>query len=130
LLFHLSSTYQQSKEASDGCGLLLVRCPSRDNVCGSALYPRKTTACWLLVVFPSALCVGLFLDLAHGAQRLGQASYSSDLRTLPYVLGFLVVALIAALRPRWAWLFWIGWVFSALICAVVVFLTYFWKVFS
>jgi len=91
---------------------------------------RKTTACWLLVVFPSALCVGLFLDLAHGAQRLGQASYSSDLRTLPYVLGFLVVALIAALRPRWAWLFWIGWVFSALICAVVVFLTYFWKVFS
>lgn len=91
---------------------------------------RKNLACWLLVIFPGALCLGVFLDLAHGAQALGEASYSSDLRTLPYLLGFLVITLIAAFRPRWGWLFWIAWVFSSLVCAVVVFLTYFWKVFS
>lgn len=91
---------------------------------------HRTLACWLLVVFPSALSIGLFLDLAHGAAKLGQASYRSDLRTLPYVLGFLAVTLLAAFRPRWGWLFWVAWVFSAFVSAVVVFLTYFWKVFS
>jgi len=78
----------------------------------------------------AALSLGLFLDLAHGATKLGRASYSSDLRTLPYLLGFLVITLLAAFRPKWGWLFWIAWLFSAFVCAVVVFLTYFWKVFS
>jgi len=91
---------------------------------------RRVLACWLLAMFPAALCVGLIFDLSHSAARLGQASYRSDLRTLPYLLGFLIITLLAALRPRWGWLFWIAWLFSALICAVVVFLTYFWKVFS
>ena len=91
---------------------------------------RRTPACWLLVIFPAALCVGLFLDLSHGVAKLGQASYGSDLRTLPYLLGFLAITLLAALRPRWGWLFWIAWAFSAFVSSVVVFLTYFWKVFS
>ena len=91
---------------------------------------RRTLACWLLVLFPAALSLGLFLDLAHGAAKLGEASYRSDLRTLPYLLGFLILTLLAAIRPKWGWLFWIAWVFSALICALVVALTYFWKVFS
>ena len=95
-----------------------------------SLAHRRKLASWLLVVFPAALCIGLFLDLAHGAAKLGQASYSSDLRTLPYLLGFLVITIAAALRPRWSWIFWIAWLFGALVCAVVVFLTYFWKVFS
>ena len=91
---------------------------------------RRKLACWLLVIFPAALCIGLFLDLAHGAAKLGEASYRSDLRTLPYLLGFLLVTLAAALRPKWGWLFWLAWLFSAFVSAVVVFLTYFWKVFS
>ena len=91
---------------------------------------RRDLACWLLVVFPASLSIGLALDLAHGAAKLGQASYHSDLRTLPYLLGFLLITVIAALRPRWGWLFWIAWVFSAFVSAVVVMLTYFWKVFS
>ena len=91
---------------------------------------RNILACWLLVIFPAALSLGLFVDLAHGVVKLGQASYNSDLRTLPYVLGYLVITLLAAFRPKWGWLFWIAWLFSAFICAVVVFLTYFWKVFS
>lgn len=91
---------------------------------------RRELACWLLVVFPAALCVGLGLDLAHGAAKLGEASYRSDLRTLPYLLGFTALTLLAALRPKWGWLFWIAWAFSGLVGAVVVLLTYFWKVFS
>lgn len=91
---------------------------------------RRKLACWLLVAFPVALCLGLFVDLAHGATRLRQASYNSDLRTLPYLLGFLFITVLAALRPKWGWVFWIAWLFSALVCALVVFLTYFWKVFS
>lgn len=91
---------------------------------------RKTLACWLLFIFPAALSIGILGDLAHGVAKLGQASYNSDLRTLPYLLGFLGITLLAALRPRWGWLFWIAWVFSAFICGIVVFLTYFWKVFS
>ena len=91
---------------------------------------KKNLACWLLVLFPAALSLGLFLDLAHGATKLGRASYSSDLRTLPHLLGFLVITLLAAFRPKWGWLFWIAWLFSAFVSAVVVFLTYFWKVFS
>ena len=91
---------------------------------------RRKLACWLLAIFPAALCVGIVFDLAHGVQKLGQASYSSDLRTFPYVLGFLLISVIAALRPKWAWLFWIAWVFSTLVCAAAIYLTYFWKVFS
>ena len=90
---------------------------------------RKVGA-WLLVLFPAALCAGLLKDLAKGAQKLGEASYQSDLKTLLPLVGFLAIALFAALRPRWGWLYWIAWSLSALVCGVVVFLTYFWNVFS
>ena len=102
-------------------------------VLGSAIlhFTRlRTLACWLLALLPACLCVGLLIDLAKGAQKLGQASYQSDLKTLLPIIGFLAVAVFAAAKPRWGWLFWITWVLGALICAVVVFLTYFWKVFS
>lgn len=92
--------------------------------------PLRKLGCWLLVIFPASLCLGLVIDLAKGAQKLGEASYQSDLKTLLPLVGFLAVALFAALRPRWGWLFWIAWVLSALVCAVIVFLTYFWKIFS
>ena len=90
----------------------------------------RKAACWLLVLLPAALCIGLATDLAKGAQKLGQASYQSDLKTLLPLVGFLAITVFAALRPKWGWVFWIAWLFSAVICAVVVFLTYFWKVFS
>ena len=84
----------------------------------------------LLVVFPAALCFGLFLDLAHGTAKSGQAAYNTDLRTLPYLLVFLAIAVLAAVRPNWRWLFWIAWLVSALFCSIAVYLTFFWKVFS
>ena len=90
----------------------------------------RVVGTWLLVLFPAALCIGLLVDLAHGERNLGEASYKSDLRTLPFLLGFLAVAVLAALRPGWRWLFWIEWILGALFCSIAVYLTFFWHVFS
>jgi hypothetical protein len=84
----------------------------------------------LLVLFPAALCCSLLFDLAHGVRGLGQAAYNTDLRTLPFLLGFLALAVLASLRTGWRWLFWITWLVSALFCSIAVYLTFFWKVFS
>lgn len=87
-------------------------------------------ACWLLALLPASLCVGLLLDIAKGAQKLGEASYRSDLKTILPLTGFLALAVFGAIRPRWGWVFWIVWVLSVVVCGVIVFLTFFWKVFS
>jgi hypothetical protein len=84
----------------------------------------------LLVLFPAALCVALLADLVHGVSKLGQAAYNTDLRTLPFLLGFLALAVLAALRSNWRWLFWLTWIVSALFCSIAVYLTFFWHVFS
>ena len=91
---------------------------------------RRALGCWLLVLFPSALCTGLLFDLAQGSTRLGRAAFNTDLRTLLYLVGFLALTLLAALRPNWRWLFWIAWMVGAALCTIAVFLTYFWRVFS
>ena len=90
----------------------------------------RVVGTWLLVLFPGAMCMSLLLDLAHGVTHLGQAAYNTDLRTLPFLLGFLALAILAALRPQWRWLFWIEWVIGALCCSIAVYLTFFWHVFS
>ena len=92
--------------------------------------PGRRLGCWLLALFPLAIDIGILVDMVHGAQKLGQAGYSSDERILPVFLVLLAVTILAALRPRWGWLFWIAWFFNALFCALAVFLTFFWKVFS
>ncbi len=85
---------------------------------------RRQLACWLLVIFPVELCVALGVDLSHDSLKPGQPGYHSDLGTLPFLLGFLVATLIAALRPKWAWLFWLLWGVSALISALLIFFTF------
>jgi hypothetical protein len=90
----------------------------------------RTIGTWLLVLFPSVLCVAVLLDLAHGVSKLGQAAYNTDLRTLPFTLAFLALAVLAALRSNWRWLFWLTWIVSALFCSIAVYLTFFWHVFS
>lgn len=92
--------------------------------------PFRKVGCWLMVLFPLSLDVGILLDLAHGVQKLGQAGYNSDERILPVFLGLLILTVISAMRPRWWWLFWICWLLNAICCAIAVFLTFFWKVFS
>jgi peptidoglycan/LPS O-acetylase OafA/YrhL len=90
----------------------------------------RVIATRLLILFPAALCSSLLVDLVKGPSKLGQAAYNSDLRTLPFLLGFLALAVLAALRPSWRWLFWLTWFISAVLCAIAVYLTFFWKVFS
>jgi len=92
--------------------------------------PWRRLGCWLLALFPLALVVGILLDMAHGVQNAGQSGYSSDQRILPFFLALLAVTILGALKPKWGWLFWIAWFFNALFCALAVFLTFFWKVFS
>lgn len=90
----------------------------------------RKLGCWLMVVFPAALCAALLKDLTKGARKMGEASYHSDLMVLLPLFALLVITVLAALRPRWGWVFWIAWILNALVCALIVFLTYFWKIFS
>jgi hypothetical protein len=100
-------------------------------VCAVLQFTRKRAlGCRLLVLFPTAIAVALLVDMSHGVQNLGEASYESDLKGLLPSLGFLVVTVLAALRPNWRWLFWIAWLLCALLCSIAVYLQYFWKVFS
>ena len=89
---------------------------------------KRSLACWLLVLFPVSLCIGLLLDMAHGAQKVSQVSYGTDMRVLPLLLVFLAIAIFTALRPKWRWLFWITWLISAPVCVVMALLTFFLKV--
>ncbi len=92
--------------------------------------PLRKLGCWLMALFPAALCAALFKELVKGSAKIGEATYHSDLIVLLPLLAFLAITILAAVRPRWGWVFWIGWVLNAMVCALIVFLTYFWKVFS
>lgn len=91
---------------------------------------KPRLAGWLLVVIPACLCVAALAELAHGARVLGEASYESDLKQLGYCLILLFVTVLAAFQPRQRWLFWVAWLLNAAIGAVLVYLAFFWKVFS
>lgn len=100
-------------------------------LCAVLFFTRwRNIGCWLLALFPLSLDIGILLDMSHGVRNLGQAGYNSDVRILPFFLALLIVTVLAAVHPKWSWLFWIAWVFNALCCAIAVFLTFFWKVFS
>jgi hypothetical protein len=104
--------------------ILLLACA------GLFFTPFRRVGGWLMVLFPLSLDTGILLDMAHGVQKLGQSGYKSDERILPVFLILLMITIVAAIRPRWWWLFWISWLLNALFCAIAVFLTFFWKVFS
>ncbi|HLY41644.1 MAG TPA: hypothetical protein VKR52_10535 [Terracidiphilus sp.] len=91
---------------------------------------NRTVACWLLVLFPALFCALLLKDLAGGMARLGQAAFESDQKQLLYSFFLLALSLTSALRSNWAWLFWIAWIFNAAVCGILVYLEFFWKVFS
>lgn len=90
----------------------------------------RRAAAWLLVVFPATLCAGILWDLSKGAANLGQGAFEGDQKQLVYCLFFLAVSLTAALCPKWPWLFWIAWLLDASVCGILVYMAYFWKVFS
>ena len=94
------------------------------------LKARRRIACWLLAVFPALACLAYVRDLILGPQGLGMAASESDRKQFFAALVLFVVSVFAALRPQWRWLFWIEWILNAIACGVLVYLVFFWKVFS
>ena len=91
---------------------------------------QKRLGGWLLVVLPASFCIAGIADVAHGARYLGEGAYESDLKELAYVLVLLLVTVLAAFDSWARWLFWVAWVLNAAVCGVLVYLAFFWKVFS
>lgn len=91
---------------------------------------RRRTACWLLAVFPGFACIAYLRDLVQGAERIGLATYQSDRKQFAAAFVLLAISVVAALRPQWRWLFWLEWIFNAVACGILVYLVFFWKVFS
>lgn len=91
---------------------------------------KRALSCWLLVPFPVIACFRAIAKLSHGSRELGESTFEGDLTLLVYLAAPLLLSLLAALRPNWQWMFWIAWVLNALVCAFVVFIAFFWKVFS
>jgi hypothetical protein len=94
------------------------------------LAARRRFACWLLAIFPAFACVAYLRDLSQGPQHTGLATYQSDQKQLGAALLLFAISFVAAVRPQWRWLFWIEWIFNAIACGVLVYLAFFWKVFS
>ena len=61
---------------------------------------RRVFACWLLVIFPAALCGACLIDLARGPVQLGEAAFKSDQKQLLYCLALLALGILAALHRK------------------------------
>ncbi len=85
---------------------------------------------WLLVPFPVFNLVAILVELSSGAAKLGAGAFESDERQLSYCIAVFVVTLLAALRPKLPWLFWIAWSLNAFFGAILFYAAFFWKVFS
>ena len=96
---------------------------------GLALSSRPRAACWVMVVFPGFLCLAYARDLALGPARLGQAAYASDQKQLLVALAMVGVSVFAVFRTRWRWLFWLEWCLNAIVCGMLIYLVFFFKVF-
>ena len=94
------------------------------------LMRRLRISCWLLALLPGCLCLAALADLSRGVRNLGQASFDSDVKTLVFSLSLLAVGILAGILSRWRWLFWIVWISNAFVCGILIYLTFFWHVFS
>jgi hypothetical protein len=91
---------------------------------------QRALGCWLLVLFPALISAVDLADLAHGTAKLGTSAAQGDEKLLAILIAFLAVSVVAALKPGWKWLFWAVWALNALVCGAMVYLAFFWKVFS
>jgi hypothetical protein len=97
---------------------------------GFRLAGKARLSCWLLVVFPAFLCLAYVRDLILGPVRLGASAYQSDQMQLLVALGMVAVSVFAAFRPQWRWLFWLEWFLNGIVCGMLIYLVFFWKIFS
>jgi hypothetical protein len=97
---------------------------------GLRVAKKARVACWLMVVFPSFLCLAYLRDLAQGPSVLGAAAYVSDQKQLAVALVMLAISIFAAWRAQWRWLFWIEWFLNGIVCGMLIYLVFFWKLFT
>jgi hypothetical protein len=90
----------------------------------------RVVAGWPLTFLPASMCVSSVLALSQGKAALGRAGFETDLRVLLYCLAALGLSVFSAIQWKLRWLFWTIWVCSGLFCALIVYLVFFWKVFS
>lgn len=91
---------------------------------------KLALGCWLLVPFPVFNLVAILVELSRGSAKLGMGAFETDSRQLWYCIAVFVITLLAALRPKWPWLFWIAWSLNAFFGAILFYATFFWKVFN
>lgn len=91
---------------------------------------RPASAGWLLTALPAAASLASLEDLARGAAAVGESTFQSAEKQLGFFLLLLFVTVLAAFRAQIRWLFWAAWLMNAVVCAVVVYLALFWKVFA
>ncbi|HEY6488923.1 MAG: hypothetical protein WCC26_10540 [Terracidiphilus sp.] len=91
---------------------------------------KHRVSCWLLVVFPGFLCLAYLRDLVQGPQRIGLSAYASDQKQVLVATGMLAVSVFAVFRSQWRWFFWIEWILNGIVCGMLVYLVFFWKVFQ
>jgi hypothetical protein len=91
---------------------------------------RPTPASWLLTALPAAASLASFEDLARGAAAVGEGTFESAEKQLVLFLLLLFVTVLAAFRTQTRWLFWAAWLMNAVVCALVVYMALFWKVFA
>jgi predicted DNA repair protein MutK len=91
---------------------------------------RRVIGAWLLAFLPVLLCGVGVVDISRGAVQLGEGAFESDVKQLAFSVVLLVLSLIAALCPKWPWLFWLVWAVNGAVCGILVYLVFFWKVFS
>lgn len=90
----------------------------------------RVPGCWLLVLSAASLCIGIIRDLCLGVRQIGQAAIDDDHNHLMFCLVLLVLSLLATLRTNWLWFFWIVLTLNTMVCAVLLYIVFFWKVFS
>src|SRR5208337_1527220 len=91
---------------------------------------KRVLGCLLLTPFSAFNLTAILLDTSRGAAKLGLGASESDKRQLLYCIALFAVTLLAALRPKWPWLFWIAWLLNCFVCAILFYMTFLWKVFS
>ncbi len=97
---------------------------------GLQLAGKRSVGCWLLVLFPGFLCLAYLRDLSKGPRVLGLGAFQGDEKQLLVALCMLAVSIFAAFRTQWRWLFWLEWLLNGIVCGMLVYLVFFWKVFS
>lgn len=91
---------------------------------------KRRTSVVLLILLPAFASTTAVVEMSKGALRIGGASYEADEKELAFFLAEIVLSVAAFWLSQWRWLFWLIWLVNAAVCGALVYLAFFWKVFS